>query len=146
MDKNIIQQLRGFMRLAGGFRASRVILTANNFAVFEHLTTPKTAAALCRKIKTDPRATEILLDAVTALGLLKKTGRQISKYRVVNNVPRQGIADVPGRHAASLRHALEKLVRPRSSRKLACRTAPESVITSPSSGPCITTRSFGQKT
>lgn len=74
MDKNIIQQLQGFMRLAGGFRASRVVLTANNFAVFEHLTTPKTAAALARKIKTDPRATEILLDAVTALGLLKRTG------------------------------------------------------------------------
>ena len=78
MDKNIIQQLQGFMRLAGGFRASRVILTANNFAVFEHLKTPKTAAALARKIKTDPRATEILLDAVTALGLLKKTG---TKYQ-----------------------------------------------------------------
>ncbi len=77
MDKkNLIQQLQGFMRLAGGFRASRVILTANNFAVFEHLKTPKTAAALARKIKTDPRATEILLDAVTAVGLLKKTGTQ----------------------------------------------------------------------
>ncbi len=74
MDKNLIQQLQGFMRLAGGFRASRVILTANNFSVFELLKTPKTAAKLAGKIKTDPRATEVLLDAVAALGLLKKTG------------------------------------------------------------------------
>ncbi|HEY6012203.1 MAG TPA: class I SAM-dependent methyltransferase, partial [Nitrospirota bacterium] len=78
MNKNFIQQLQGFMRLSGGFRASRIILTANNLAVFEHLLTPKTASALARKIKTDPRATEILLDAVAALGLLRKTG---SKYQ-----------------------------------------------------------------
>ena len=78
MNSNLLQQLQGFMRLAGGFRSSRVILTANNYEVFEHLKTPKTAAALARKIKTDPRATEILLDAVTALGLLGKTG---TRYR-----------------------------------------------------------------
>jgi 2-polyprenyl-3-methyl-5-hydroxy-6-metoxy-1,4-benzoquinol methylase len=54
-----------------------VVLTANNLEIFEHLKTPKTALVLAKKTKTDPRATEILLDAVTALGLLKKTG---SKY------------------------------------------------------------------
>ena len=78
MNNALLQQLHAFMRLAGGFRASRVILTANNYEIFEHLKAPKTGAALARKIKTDPRATEILLDAVTALGLLGKTG---SRYR-----------------------------------------------------------------
>ncbi len=74
MNKDTMNQMQVFMRLSGGFRASRVILTANNYAVFEHLKTPKTAIWLAGKIKTDVRATEILLDAVTALGLLKKTG------------------------------------------------------------------------
>ncbi len=74
MNKNLQQRLQEFRHLSGGFRASRVILTANNLAVFEHLKTPETAAALSRKLKTDARATEILLDAATALGLLRKTG------------------------------------------------------------------------
>ena len=78
MNNDLLQQLQVFKQLSGGFRASRVILTANNYAVFEHLKTPKTAGILAKSIKTDPRATEILLDAVTALGLLKKTG---TKYR-----------------------------------------------------------------
>jgi len=78
MNNNLLQKLQVFRQLSGGFRASRVILTANNYAVFEHLKTPKTASVLAKRIKTDRRATEILLDAVTALGLLTKTG---SKYR-----------------------------------------------------------------
>jgi len=78
MNIKLIQQFQALRQLSGGFRASRVILTANNYAVFEYLKTPKTAAFLARTIKTDPRATEILLDAVTALGLLLKKG---STYR-----------------------------------------------------------------
>ncbi len=78
MSNDLLQQLQAFRKLSGGFRASRVILTANNYAVFEHLKTPKTGGLLARRTGTDPRAMEILLDAVTALGLLKKTG---SKYR-----------------------------------------------------------------
>ena len=73
MDNSRLQQLQVFRQLSGGFRASRVILTANNYAIFEHLKTPKTSGVLSTRIKTDSRATEILLDAITALGLLKKT-------------------------------------------------------------------------
>ncbi len=78
MNKSTLQQLQGFMRLAGGFRASRVILTANNFAVFEHLHKPATASDVARIVGLDPRATEILFDALTAIGLLRKTG---NRYR-----------------------------------------------------------------
>ena len=78
MNIKLIEQFQTLIQLSGGFRASRVIFTANNYAIFEHLKTPKTPAVLARAIKTDPRATEILLDAVTALGLLRKTG---STYR-----------------------------------------------------------------
>src|SRR3990172_2936966 len=78
MNNNLMKQLQILRQLSGGFRASRVILTANNYEIFEHLRTLQTAEALAKKINTDPRATEILLDAVTALGLLKKTG---TRYR-----------------------------------------------------------------
>ncbi len=76
--KDPARQAREFAALWGGFRASRVVLTANNFALFEHLRKPVAAADLARIVGLDPRATEILLDAVTALGLLRKTG---TRYR-----------------------------------------------------------------
>lgn len=72
MRKDLIRQFQALRQLSGGFRASRVIFTANNYEIFDKLKTATTAVALSRKLKTDPRATEILLDAVTALGLLRK--------------------------------------------------------------------------
>lgn len=78
MDKKLLKQLKEFGAIWGGFRASRVILTANNYRIFDQLNSPKTAGEIARAISTDPRATEILLDAVTSLGLLKKSG---GKYR-----------------------------------------------------------------
>lgn len=72
----ILEEARELGRLWGAFRASRVLLTANNYRVFDYLKTAKTADEVARALKTDSRATEILLDALTGLGLLKKiTGR-----------------------------------------------------------------------
>lgn len=58
----------------GAFRSSRVLITANNYRVFDLLTTPQSAETISQKLNIDLRATEILLDALTALGLLKKSG------------------------------------------------------------------------
>lgn len=66
-----VQRLRD---LWAGFQASRVVLTANNLRVFEQLASPRTARELADILNTDARATEILLDALASLGLLKKTG------------------------------------------------------------------------
>jgi len=102
MNNRAAAQVRDFARLWGGFRASRVILTANNYSIFEHLKTPSTAAELAHVIGTDPRATEILLDAVTALGLLTKTG---ARYRN-SAVARQFLlAESPVYQGDMLRHA-----------------------------------------
>ena len=57
MNKKLIAELQNFGRLWGGFRASRVVLTANNYRVFDHLNTPKTAVQIAGIIRTDPRAT-----------------------------------------------------------------------------------------
>ncbi|MHB8846370.1 MAG: methyltransferase family protein [Nitrospirota bacterium] len=73
MDRTLAKLHQDFARLVGGFRASRVLLTANNLRIFEHIGKGTTAADLARELRTDPRATGILLDAVAALGLLRKT-------------------------------------------------------------------------
>lgn len=102
MTKNPKKQLQEFAKLWGGFRASRVVLTANNFRVFDHLKTPKIAGEIARAISADPRATEVLLDAVTSLGLLKKSG---NKYRNTETARKFLVKDSPLYQGDMLRHA-----------------------------------------
>ena len=64
-----------------GFWSSRIVLTANNLRVFDQLTKPRKASEVASLISTDPRATEILLDALTGLELIKKRG---NKYHNAN--------------------------------------------------------------
>ena len=102
MTKNLKKQLQEFAGLWGGFRASRVILTANNFGVFELLTTAKTAGEIAAAAGADARAMEILLDAVTATGLLKKTG---TKYKNTGTAKTFLHKDSPLYQGDMLRHA-----------------------------------------
>ena len=99
LDKN---ELQVFMRLWGGFRPARIVLTANNLRIFEYTTAAKTAKELSRTITTDERATTILLDACTALGLLKKTG---NRYRNTNVAKQFLLPDSPFYQGDMLRHA-----------------------------------------
>lgn len=73
------QDLTALRQVYMGFIAARVIITANNLGVFDHLGKPLAARELARKLKCDGRATEILLDALTGIGLVSKD-RQ-GKYR-----------------------------------------------------------------
>jgi SAM-dependent methyltransferase len=101
MDRELSKQAQEFARLSGGFRASRVLLTANNLHVFEHIGNGATSAELAKDLKTDPRATEILLDAVTALGLLRKS-RNI--YRLTASAKQFLLPDSPRYQGDMLRH------------------------------------------
>lgn len=65
-------------KLWSGFQSARVLLTANNLGVFDHLRKSQTPEALARTLGSDRRATAILLDALVSLGLLRKQG---GKYR-----------------------------------------------------------------
>jgi hypothetical protein len=76
----VLKQAKELRKLWGGFWPARVLLTANNFGVFDYLKSPKAAAEIAKILKTDGRATEILLDALTGLGLLKKSGNK-NKYK-----------------------------------------------------------------
>jgi len=102
MNKNLMKQLQDFSRLWGGFRASRVVLTANNYRIFDQLNKPKTAAEIAQAIGTDARATEVLLDAVTAVGLLKKSG---GKYKNTEAANKFLTKDSPLYQGDMLRHA-----------------------------------------
>ena len=96
------KDIQEFARLWGGFRASRVILTANNLGVFENIGAGSTAARLATSLRTDGRATEVLLDALTAIGLLRKAGRT---YRLAPTAKRFLHPDSAWYQGDMLRHA-----------------------------------------
>ncbi|MDP3296224.1 MAG: methyltransferase [Thermodesulfovibrionia bacterium] len=73
---DILEQSKELRKIWGGFQGARVLLTANNYRVFDYLKKQKAAAGLAKDIGADKRATEILLDALTGLGLLKKQKAQ----------------------------------------------------------------------
>jgi 2-polyprenyl-3-methyl-5-hydroxy-6-metoxy-1,4-benzoquinol methylase len=102
MNKDLKKQVQDFAKLWGAFRASRVILTANHFTVFEHLRSPGTAADVAHLAGLDRRATEMLLDAITALGLLKKSG---AIYRNTPVARQFLLKDSPWYQGDMLRHA-----------------------------------------
>jgi 3-hydroxy-5-methyl-1-naphthoate 3-O-methyltransferase len=105
MNATMMKQFTEFRRMLNGFWLSRVILTANNYGLFDRLIRPSTAADLARKAGTDLRATEILLDALTALGLLKKTGGTYRNTPLAKNFLVRGGPWYQGdmvRHADSL--------------------------------------------
>jgi len=68
----ILQQSIELRKIWGAFRQARVLITANNYKVFDYLIKPQSARAVSKRLNTDLRATEILLDALAGLGLLKK--------------------------------------------------------------------------
>jgi len=64
--------LAGLRKLYLGFVSARVILTANNLGIFENLKKSSPAKDIAKKLKIDLRSTEILLDALTGIGLVRK--------------------------------------------------------------------------
>jgi len=92
----------GLRMLWGGFWSSRIIITANNLGVFDQLTEPITAPMLARAISSDPRAIEVLLNALTALRLVKKQG---GYYRNAPLSAKFLVSGMPHYQGDILRHA-----------------------------------------
>ena len=60
-----------WLRQVSSFTSARIIMTANNYRVFDNLEGSwKTAKRLSREIDSDSRATEFLLNSLVAFGLL----------------------------------------------------------------------------
>lgn len=102
MTRSAMKDAQDFARLWGGFRASRVVLTANNLGVFENIVAGSTADKLATTLHTNVRATGILLDALTALGLLRKAG---ATYRLARTAKQFLLPDSPWYQGDMLRHA-----------------------------------------
>jgi ubiquinone/menaquinone biosynthesis C-methylase UbiE len=72
----ISDEAKELRKLWSGFWSSRVLITANNLEIFDHLKRPISAADVAEEAGTAERATELLLDALSGLGLvLKERGR-----------------------------------------------------------------------
>ena len=66
------------MRLAGGHVEARLIQTAVELAIFDALeNSAATAEAVANRLKLEPKATELLLNALASLELLHKRGANI---------------------------------------------------------------------
>ncbi len=82
------------MEIVNGFRASRVILTAHELGLFNHLKGKRaTSAEVARLLGTHPRATDRLMNALTTIGLLSKsegifTNTGFSEQYLVSGSPR----------------------------------------------------------
>lgn len=79
---SVFEKSKELMRLWGAFRGSRVLFTANNYRVFDVMTKPSSVVSVSKKLKTNTRATNILLDALTGLKLLKKTNNYYVNTRI----------------------------------------------------------------
>ncbi|MBI4653716.1 MAG: methyltransferase domain-containing protein [Nitrospirae bacterium] len=99
---DILKKAEELKKIWGSFRPARVLLTANNFRVFDYLQQQKSAEKLSKNIGADRRTTEILLDALTGLGLLKK---QRGLYKNNSIASKFLVSDNPYYQGDIIRHA-----------------------------------------
>jgi SAM-dependent methyltransferase len=91
--------------LGQSFQQSRVLLTAFELGVFSALAEgPKTSAALAAALATDPRATDRLLNALCALGLVTKSGQSFANSEAAQKYLVRGRPEYLSRlgHSANL--------------------------------------------
>ncbi len=90
------------LEVVRGFQAACVITAAADLDLFTALgKTPATAGQLAQRIKADPRATAVLLDALAALELLVKRG---DVYTVPADVAELMAGESPTNVLAGVRH------------------------------------------
>lgn len=91
-----------WLRQSSSFAVSRIILTANNYRLFDYLDSAgKAASSLSKAMATDFRATELLLDSLVAIGLLEKKN---SVYRNTALSSRHLVKGKPEYQGDILRH------------------------------------------
>jgi ubiquinone/menaquinone biosynthesis C-methylase UbiE len=61
------------MRLVHGFEAAKILLVANDLNLFRQLDRERLPAEVAAELDVDPRALELLMNALAALGLLEKS-------------------------------------------------------------------------
>lgn len=90
------------LRQISSFASSRIILTANNYRMFDHLEGKgKSDLELSKAVETDHRATGLLLNSLVAIGLLQK---QKNKYINTPIASRYLVGGMPDYQGDILRH------------------------------------------
>ncbi|MFA6447884.1 MAG: methyltransferase [bacterium] len=86
-----------------GYRQANVLCAGVELGVFEALANkPLDTAGVARKIKASRRGTEILLNALAAVGLLRKSGET---FRLASVAERHLTADAPESLVYSIKHS-----------------------------------------
>jgi predicted O-methyltransferase YrrM len=88
---------------ARGFQESRVLLTAIELDLFTAVGEHASAGEVAERAGTDPRATEMLLNALVALGALTKTG---DRFRNTPATARHLCAGSPANQRTALMHTV----------------------------------------
>lgn len=87
----------GWLRRISAFAPSRIILTANNYRIFDFLEGQgRKAEALSKVIRADERATELLLNSLVAIGVLEKKARNYRNAEVASRYLVKGKPDYQG--------------------------------------------------
>ncbi len=94
LPDDVDQMIRGFM-------ASRVVLTALELDIFSAIGKGASAAKVADDVDADPRATEMLLNALVSLKLLEKTD---TEFRNTTAAARYFAAGSPDNHRPALMH------------------------------------------
>ncbi|WP_305044783.1 methyltransferase [Geoalkalibacter sp.] len=68
-----LETFQDLLRMAGGFQPAKIFLVANDLDLFTLLGGERDAEDLAAQLGVQPRALGILLDALTAMGLLQKS-------------------------------------------------------------------------
>ncbi len=81
-------KMEHIVELASAYREAKVLLVAASYKVFDHLQEPRSAEELASRLGAEPRALEVLLNALVALGFIEKSksryrnSREASRYLV----------------------------------------------------------------
>jgi hypothetical protein len=98
MPHDAIDRLR---QIAVGFQQAKVLLAAAELRLFDHLGAGASAATVATTLNADARALEILLDALTGMGIVqKRDGLYCNRPDVAPLL----VEDAPTHFVASLRH------------------------------------------
>ena len=91
--------------LIRGYQNSRVLLTAVELDLFRAVTSPASAAEVASRLGTDPRATEMLLNALVALECLTKSGEL---FRATEETARYFGTDSPDNERLATMHSVHQ--------------------------------------
>lgn len=84
-----------------GYRKAKVLMVAAYLDCFSLLEAPRSASSVAARLSLDPRATEILLDALAAMGYLEKRG---ASYRNAPVSSRHLVRGRPGYMGDNLKY------------------------------------------